>query len=62
MPTDDGDLVSGLLKKLSVIQAEVGGDPSKNKTAISKDGKVDEFMEIKSQMAKRIHDIKEVRG
>ena len=62
MPKDDDDIVTGLLKKLEVIQAEVGGNPNKNKAASkTKDGKVDEFMAIKSQMAKRIHDIKEVR-
>ena len=52
----DNELLE-LLSRLNKIQAEVGG--AKNKEEVKNNGKVDKFVDVKSQMIERVADLRE---
>ena len=53
----DSELVE-LINKLTKIQQEIGGAPTKIKS-LDNDGKLDRFMDIKDQMTERLFNLKE---
>ena len=53
----DAELLT-LINKLYKIQAEVGGGKAKENCLANKNGKIDRFVDLKSQISERLENIK----